>query len=58
MVTHPDLGRVTMNVSKETFFTSVLHFDGTACAHGQKGGVYLQADVFARTEGTSNSTEN
>ena len=55
---HPYLCRVTMNVSKETFLTSVLHLYWSTCAKGKQCSVNLKTDVFACTKRSADAAED
>ena len=52
-----NLGWVTVNVTIETFFTAVLHFDRTRCAQCQKCAMNLKADVFAGSKRATNTAK-
>jgi hypothetical protein len=54
---HEDGCRVAMHMTEEAFFAAVLHFDRTACLQCEQATVNLKADVFARTERTTNASE-
>jgi hypothetical protein len=58
VVTHPDRGRMAVDVAEEALGAAVGHPHGTPEAQGEQAGVHLQADVLAGPERPADAAEH